>query len=271
VRLAVDYPLVSMINTGALCLISTSALNTPKEGLMSALTVSFNQISLNVQKDETHTYLMPTKEVAKGYGVESQVIHRHKQRHADELIEGEHYILACTKSTSQNKGAQNLNIKVVNWTKLGVIYLGFFIKSERAKQFRKFAADLVLEKLEKKPTARKALGKGLELAEQKDTVNKHISSRLQMMFVGSDTMQGEYNLGDAVFFDTRKTTGDGVFVIRIGNFIDVRRIQHKPDKSIILLKKSNDKYNTTDVASASSVHLTILGRVVGSMQKEYVS
>ncbi|WP_022850639.1 hypothetical protein [Limisalsivibrio acetivorans] len=112
----------------------------------SPITVSYGSIDLNVIKDQQHTYLMPTKEVAKGYGVAPSNIRNQKIRHKDELTEGIHFISCATKSNAGKIPSR----KFTYWTKLGVIYLGFFIKSERAKEFRKFAADLVLNKLESK-------------------------------------------------------------------------------------------------------------------------
>lgn len=59
---------------------------------------------------------------------------------AGELIAGKHYV----------KGVQNMDTLVnaqphqVFWTKAGVIRLGFFIKSERAKLFRDWAEGLIL-------------------------------------------------------------------------------------------------------------------------------
>lgn len=129
---------------------------------MSALAVSFNEIQLNVESDPKHTYLMPTKEVAKGYGVKDANIRMQKRNHIDELKEGEHYI-SLVKKIDAGEKTRNLTHQQLYWTKLGVIYLGFFIKSERAKQFRKFAADLVLDTIEKKRPGRKALGKKLEI------------------------------------------------------------------------------------------------------------
>lgn len=140
--------------------------------------VFFNQVQLSVQPDDVHTYLMTTAEVAKGYGVSDQNIRDQKRRHLDELLANEHFITSVRKtdgrrssSVAKSDARQYLQSNVTYWTKLGVIYLGFFIKSERAKQFRKFAADLILNEMEKKPK-RKALGKGIELPETQKEESK---------------------------------------------------------------------------------------------------
>ncbi len=251
----------------------THQINAKEDSVMGAIAINatpvskkFNDNVIELYPDKEHEFVMTYAQVAKGFGCCEGTIRSAKKEHADELIEGKHLI---TSTVGNSNSRKQLKMKKVYWTKRGIVRLGFFLRSERAKQFRDWAEDLIIRETEKKPT-RKALGKGLELPEQQDNIKKHVASHLQMMFVSSDAMQGEYEIGEAVFFDTKKTVGDGVFVVRIGNSVDVRRIQHNPDRSIIILKKTNPKYNMVDVTSESSVHLTVLGRVVGKMQREYI-
>lgn len=96
--------------------------------------ITFQSISLNVVESTKHTFLLSTRDVAAGYEVNSRTIQDHKQRQSDELIEGTHFIM--TRSAN--------NAPKTMWTKLGVVTLGFFIKSEKAKEFRKWAANYVL-------------------------------------------------------------------------------------------------------------------------------
>ena len=49
--------------------------------------------------------------------------------------------------TQTNGGMQ----KKLFWTKRGVIRLGFFIKSERAKNFRNWIEDIIIEKISQTP------------------------------------------------------------------------------------------------------------------------
>ena len=93
--------------------------------------VKFEEIELHI--DESNT--LSTKEVAQGYGISPSVVRTHKSLHNDELIENVHYIL---KRDDRNR-------LVTRWTLEGVHMLGFFIKSERAKEFRKFTAKLLTE------------------------------------------------------------------------------------------------------------------------------
>jgi len=96
--------------------------------------VTFQSITLSVVESTEHTFLMSSKEVAAGYGISNDTIRRHLKDQSDELIEGKHFIIDRSYR----------NTPKTMWTKLGVITLGFFIKSERAKEFRKWAANYVL-------------------------------------------------------------------------------------------------------------------------------
>lgn len=97
--------------------------------------VEFKNISLNIVESTEYVFLMSTNDVAAGYGVNARTIQDHKQRQSDELIEGTHFIM--TRTT--NNAAKTM------WTLEGVHMLGFFIKSERAKEFRKWTAKLLTE------------------------------------------------------------------------------------------------------------------------------
>ncbi|MCU0443425.1 MAG: hypothetical protein MUE85_00810 [Microscillaceae bacterium] len=68
--------------------------------------------------------------VAKGYEVSEKAIYSHNLRNQDELIENKHYLILQNAESGQIR-----NIRY--WTKRGVIRLGFFIKSKKAKLFHK--------------------------------------------------------------------------------------------------------------------------------------
>lgn len=66
----------------------------------------------------------------------------------NELVENKHFVKGvCFSNTLENGGIQPHQ---VFWTKQGVIRLGFYIKSERAKLFRDWVEGLVINYLEKK-------------------------------------------------------------------------------------------------------------------------
>jgi hypothetical protein len=106
------------------------------------MNIKFQDISLDVIPDKEHEWLLETALVADGYAVKSATVRQTKSRNESEFIEGRHYVL-------QNVTIGNLSKNKVFWTKRGVITLGFFITSEKAKQFRMWAEDLILNVLER--------------------------------------------------------------------------------------------------------------------------
>lgn len=109
-----------------------------------------DNLTVTVEPNKKHEFLMTTAEIAKGYGISGGTIRKHKMEHADELIEGKHFIVlingentSVTKSNADCK-PEGYQFKQTLWTKRGIVRLGFFIKSERAKLFRDWAEDLVI-------------------------------------------------------------------------------------------------------------------------------
>lgn len=98
-------------------------------------------ILIPVTPHPEHEYTLTTAQLAVGYEVSPKTIRNHKSNHSDELVEGKHFFGA------QNMGSENL-MDMTLWTKRGIIRLGFFIKSERAKRFRDMAEDLCLREWE---------------------------------------------------------------------------------------------------------------------------
>ena len=94
---------------------------------------------VKVEPNKKYEFLMTTAEVAKGFGVNAATLRGHKHEHRDELIEGKHFITSVGKTNAF--GNQSI---AIFWTKRGIVRLGFFIKSERAKLFRDWAEDLVI-------------------------------------------------------------------------------------------------------------------------------
>jgi len=109
--------------------------------------ITIADIKLQASED----YTLPTAEVAKFYGVGAKTIREHKKNHSDELIENKHFVFALDER----------NRKRLYWTLEGVYMLGFFIKSERAKIYRKAVAKLLKEiksgNVEVKPKPQKNL------------------------------------------------------------------------------------------------------------------
>lgn len=100
-------------------------------------------VTVNVMPNEAHEYLMTSKEIAHGYGTSDYIIRKTKERHEFELTEGKHYIKGVTLSHTLVKGVQ-IQPHAIFWTKRGIVRLGFFIKSERARLFRDWAEELII-------------------------------------------------------------------------------------------------------------------------------
>lgn len=105
---------------------------------MKQIAIKFqDDVQLNFMLDDRHEFLLTTKEVALGYGVNSSTIRSHKNSNKEEFVENKHF--TCV----QNMDA-GIPVKQTLWTKRGIIRLGFFIKSERAKKFRDWCEDLII-------------------------------------------------------------------------------------------------------------------------------
>lgn len=74
--------------------------------------------------------------VAQRYGVSVSNIKEHKRKHADEIVDGIHFV------TEQNK----FGVNEIKWTLRGIIKLGMFIHSNESKAFRIWA-EQELEKI----------------------------------------------------------------------------------------------------------------------------
>lgn len=111
------------------------------------------ELAVNVIPNENYEYLMTTREVAKGYGTSIYVVRMAMNRHSSELIESKHFVKGVTiGDTPSEKGitkscplGKNAQPHQIFWTKRGIVRLGFFIKSERAKLFRDWAEELIIK------------------------------------------------------------------------------------------------------------------------------
>lgn len=95
--------------------------------------VIFQKTTLSVVESSDHVFLLSSKDVAFGYGVTVTSIREHKSKQSEELIEGKHFIIDRSYR----------NTPKTMWTKRGIVRLGFFIKSEKAKAFRDWAEDYI--------------------------------------------------------------------------------------------------------------------------------
>lgn len=100
-----------------------------------------NDLTVQIYTNPNFDFLMDTETVAHGYGVSIATINSHKHLHKSELIVGTHF---TTASALENLKSENIPHNKTFWTKQGIIRLGFFIKSERAKLFRDWAESVIL-------------------------------------------------------------------------------------------------------------------------------
>ena len=119
-------------------------LTQKKADTLLSMTVT-EGITVNVLPNRQHEFLMTTREVAAGYGVSEWLIRKHKENHPDELLEGKHFLGNVNIIHAATPGSSRGTL----WTKRGIVRLGFFIRSERARLFRVWAEDLVLAVVDK--------------------------------------------------------------------------------------------------------------------------
>ena len=120
---------------------------------MNALSLNVDSsLTVRIIPNQLHEFLMTSKEVAFGYGVKDGTIRESLRTHSDELVEGKHFVKGV--SISDTLAGTNLQPHQTFWTKRGIVRLGFFIKSDRARQFRDWAEDLIIYSQESNLPAR---------------------------------------------------------------------------------------------------------------------
>ena len=94
-------------------------------------------LSVTVLPNQDFEFLMSTKELAIGYGSTEYAIRQNKSSNPTDFVEGKHFVKGVSISHTQPHQ--------IFWTKRGIVRLGFFIKSERAKLFRDWAEELIIQ------------------------------------------------------------------------------------------------------------------------------
>lgn len=108
--------------------------------------VKFEDKTLTIlqMEDPKKLWGMTVDEVAKGYGISPRTVQTHLTRHPDEIREGyERGTSICITPG----GAQEKTVVYRD----GVIKLGFFIRSDKAKLFRQWATDLLSAAMDQVP------------------------------------------------------------------------------------------------------------------------
>ena len=102
-------------------------------------------LTVAVIQNPNYEFVMSVKDVALGYGVSSGNIRNQMFRNQDEFIEGKHFVKGVCFSNALPK----VQPHAIYWTKAGIVRLGFFIRSERAKLFRDWAENVILNVIAK--------------------------------------------------------------------------------------------------------------------------
>lgn len=95
-----------------------------------------------IQTNDSKQWYMTVDQVALGYGVSDVTIRRHLQEHADEIREGVERGVSILNTLG---GPQSKTILY----REGVIKLGFFVRSQQAKNFRQWATNLISNHMDK--------------------------------------------------------------------------------------------------------------------------
>ncbi|EAJ6614405.1 hypothetical protein KXN94_001636 [Campylobacter coli] len=148
-------------------------------------------------------------EVAISYKTSKQNINSTKNYHADELIENIHYFY----DYEQTKGGRQ---RVIKWTLEGVYMLGFFIKSPKAKEYRKKVAKLLREQTQARFKSlsdenqrlnslnhHQKIGYKSQLAQQKEKYENKIKA-LQYDLENKNELSFKRKLSDEELLELRK-------------------------------------------------------------------
>jgi hypothetical protein len=112
-----------------------------KENLQQVMHLQVTDgLAVAVIQNQNFEFLMPTKDVALGYGVSTGTIRNHLSSHDEDLIYKKHFI----KGADLVNTLPNTQPHQVFWTKAGIIRLGFIIQSPRGKLFRDWAESVIL-------------------------------------------------------------------------------------------------------------------------------
>ncbi len=110
------------------------------------------ELSVIIIPNENYEFLMTTKEVAHAYGTSDYAVRKALLRNSEDIKENKHFIrgveLISDKGGTNCPTLPNAQPHQVFWTKRGIVRLGFFIKSERAKLFRDWAEDVIINILD---------------------------------------------------------------------------------------------------------------------------
>lgn len=144
--------------------------------------VRFEDVDLSVRPSAEHEWLLTTAEVAAGLGVSEDSVYQMKSRRSAELVDGRHFVTVADPDTD---GQSSLTIRQGGpartlWTKRGVIRLGFWARSARARRFRDWAEDLIIAAEAVAPVHRLPQSYSEALRELASTVEERDAARAEL-------------------------------------------------------------------------------------------
>lgn len=164
--------------------------------------------SVSVTPHPDHIWTQSTELVAKGYKVDPSSIRKNLKRNEEELIEGQHFIRVHNVHSNPKAGIPHQEL---HWTKLGVATLGFFIRSKRAREYRRKAAELVIEVQETGAALREAPHSPLQAFEaildamkNQELKQQELETKVQSIALREEERSGNLDWLTAVGFLTLK-------------------------------------------------------------------
>jgi len=222
-----------------------------------------SELSVTITKSNEFEFVLPTNEVARGYGITEKTIRTHKSKHADELIEGQHYFSRADKTSSRDLSGNLVN-KQTFWTKAGVIRLGFFIKSERAKLFRTWAENLILDKMEEAELKTESQIFLKYANYEPGKVYTHKLGKTMILATKNDKGELFFHLHSLLAFLKYKTERSNAYLTRLPDDSYIKIMKGKKAQNFIssagipeLLTLAKHNLNSNDVATVYSELLGI--------------
>jgi len=180
--------------------------------------------------------MLSNKDVALGYGTTIQSLAQAKNNNEDELIEGVHWL----RVEVQTKGGKQ---KVIHWTLDGIHMLGFFIKSDEAKHFRKWASKLITEMKKRYPDPVEKECKDIFAGIQLDNVIPYEFKRELITTKRKLTIEKKKHRGTAELYEqTRKESERLKFeLIRVNDALHtvMQKDLSKADITLVLYQLTN--------------------------------
>ena len=207
----------------------------------------------NPQVEILNFQTFSTEYVAERYGVSTTAIREHKRLHADEMLECVHFVIEINKFRKP----------VIKWTLRGIIKLGMFIRSEKAKGFRLWA-EQELEKtiLSELAQAKEAKARNVELAHKYADLEAYAKFEAKRQADQINGYKGQLAKHNAVIVklknELNKSSNERALLQQVRNERDFFR------------KKYNEIYKILKIDKNKQVILN-LAKIQAELEKSYLA